>query len=262
MNSQSQSQDSSNSPHSPPWKHVWITGASSGLGEYTARLLADQGCIVSISARRIEQLETIAKDSPNIFAYPVDVTDAEAVKTVAAQAETDHGPIDLAMFSAGAWFPGSIQDMRVENFAKTLNVNVLGVAHGMDAVLPQMLERSSGHISWISSVAGYVGLPNSAAYSASKSALISLAESVHGELQQKGIAVSVINPGFVRTQLTDKNKFPMPFLMEPEPAAEKIVAGLKRKKFEIAFPWQMVLILKTLRILPYWLSLALMKRMV
>ena len=132
----------------------------------------------------------------------------------------------------------------------------------MDAVLPQMLERSSGHISWISSVAGYVGLPNSAAYSASKSALISLAESVHGELQQKGIAVSVINPGFVRTQLTDKNKFPMPFLMEPEPAAEKIVAGLKRKKFEIAFPWQMGLILKTLRILPYWLSLALMKRMV
>ena len=253
-----------NSPspmNSTPWKHVWITGASSELGEFIARLLAEQGCIVSISSRRLEQLEAITRNSSNIFAYPVDVTDAATMKQVAAQAEADHGPIDLALFSAGAKFPGSLQDMRVENFAKTLDVNILGVVHGMDAVLPQMLERGSGYISWISSVAGYIGLPNSAAYSASKSALISLAESVHGELQQKGIAVSVINPGPVRTQLTDKNKFPMPFLMEPEPAAEKIVAGLKRKKFEIAFPWQMVLILKTLRILPYWLSLALIKRL-
>ena len=247
--------------NSTPWKHVWITGASSGLGEYTARLLAQQGCTVSISARRIEQLEAISKDFENVHAYPADVTDAAAVKAAAQAAEADHGPIDLALFSAGAWFPGSLRDMRVENFAKTIDVNLMGVVYGMDAVLPQMLERGSGHISWISSVAGYVGLPNSAAYSASKSALISLAESVHGELQKKGIAVSVINPGFVRTQLTDKNKFPMPFLMEPEPAAEKIVAGLKRKKFEIAFPWQMVLILKTLRILPYWLSLALIKRL-
>ena len=246
---------------SAPWKHVWITGASSGLGEYTARLLAQQGCTVSISARRIEQMEAICAEFPNIHAYPADVTDAAAVKAAAQAAEADYGPIDLALFSAGAWFPGSLQDMRVENFAKTLDVNIMGVVHGMDAVLPQMLERGSGHISWISSVAGYIGLPNSAAYSASKSALISLAESVHGELQKKGIAVSVINPGFVRTQLTDKNKFPMPFLMEPEPAAEKIVAGLKRKKFEIAFPWQMVLILKTLRILPYRLSLALIKRL-
>ena len=244
-----------------PWKHVWITGASSGLGEYAARLLASQGCKVSISARRQEELEAIATDEPNISVYPADVTDAEALKAIVAEMEAEHGPIELALFSAGAWFPSSIRDMRIENFARTLDVNVMGVVNAMDAVLPQMLERGSGHISWISSIAGYIGLPNSAAYGASKSALISIAESVHGELQKNGITVSVVNPGFVRTQLTDKNKFPMPFLMEPDVAAVKMVDGLKRRKFEIAFPWQMVFALKLLRILPYRLSLPLIRRL-
>ena len=246
---------------SAPWKHVWITGASSGLGEYAARLLAAQGCKVSISARRRDALEAIARDEPNISVYPADVTDAEALKAIVTQMETDHGPVELTIFSAGAWFPSSIKDMRVENFAKTLDVNIMGVINAMDAVLPQMLERGSGHISWIASVAGYIGLPNSASYGASKSALISIAESVHGELQKSGITVSIINPGFVRTPMTDKNKFPMPFLMEPDVAAVKMIDGLKRGKFEIAFPWQMVFVLKLLRILPYRLSLPLIKRL-
>ncbi|MGI9366486.1 MAG: SDR family NAD(P)-dependent oxidoreductase [Rhizobiaceae bacterium] len=245
----------------PPWKHVWITGASSGLGEYTARLLAQKGCKISITARRLDKLQAIAKDEPNISIYPADVTNSEALKKVVAEIEDQNGPVDLAVFSAGAWFPSSIFDLKVENFARTLDVNVMGVVNALDAILPRMLERGQGHVSWVSSVAGYIGLPNSAAYGASKSALISLAESVQAELQKKNIAVSVINPGFVRTQLTDMNKFPMPFLMEPEEAAEKMVRGLERKKFEIAFPWQMELILKTLRILPYGLSLRLIKRL-
>ena len=243
-----------------PWKHVWITGASSGLGEYTARLLAREGCIVSISARRVELLEAMARQEPNIFAYPADVTDPQALQHAVEKMEADHGPVDLAIFSSGAWFPGSMGDVKVGDFGRTIEVNVLGVANALNAVLPQMVARGGGHVSWISSVAGYIGLPNSTAYSTSKAALISMAESLHVELKRKGVAVSVINPGFVRTQLTDKNKFPMPFLMEPERAAKKIVAGLKKKEFEIAFPWQMVFILKTLRLLPYWLSLALINR--
>jgi len=246
--------------HSPPWKHVWITGASSGLGEYTARLLAQQGCIVSISARRRQQLEAIARDQPNIFVYPADVTDPETLKKIVAQMEAEHGPLDLAIFCSGAWFPGSMGDVKVGDFARTFDVNVLGVTNALQAVLPQMVERGSGQVSWISSASGYIGLPKSTAYSASKAALISVAESLYVELKRKNITVSVINPGFVRTALTDNNKFSMPFLMEPQDAAAKIVAGLKKRKFEIAFPWQLVFILKTLRILPYRLSLALIRR--
>ena len=246
----------------PPWKHVWITGASSGLGEHTARLLAKKGCKVSITARRLEKLREIAGQEPNISIHPADVTDPEALKKIVEDIEEKNGPVDLAIFSAGAWFPSSITDLKVDNFARTLDVNVMGVVNALDAILPRMTERGHGHVSWVSSVAGYIGLPNSAAYGASKSALISLAESVQIELQKQGIIVSVINPGFVRTQLTDMNKFPMPFLMEPNEAAQKIVKGLERRKFEIAFPWQMELILKTLRLLPYSLSLPLIRRLI
>ena len=248
------------SSSSAPWKHVWITGASSGLGEHVARLLASRGCKVSISARSADKLEAIAKGNENISVYPADVTDANSVQAMVDKMEAEHGQIDLALFCAGAWFQSSIEKMNPENFAKTIDVNVMGVVNALNAVLPQMLERRGGHVSWVSSVAGYGGLPNAAAYGSSKAALINMAESAQGELQRKGITLSVINPGFVRTPMTDKNKFPMPFLMEPEDAAAKMVEGLEKKKFEIAFPWQLVWILKILNLLPYWLYLRLIKR--
>ncbi len=238
-----------------------MTGASSGLGEFTARKLAEQGCHVSISARSLDKLETIAASHENISAYALDVTDMDRTREVVAQAEADHGPIDLAIFSAGAWFQSGILNMEMENFEKTVDVNLMGVVRSIDAVLPGMVARGKGHVSWIASVAGYGGLPNAAAYGATKSALIHLAETVKLELERKNIAVSVINPGFVRTPMTDKNKFPMPFLMEPEDAAVKIVEGLKAKKFEIAFPWQLVWILKLLNHLPYWLYFKLIGRL-
>ncbi len=245
-----------------PWKHVWITGASSGLGEYAARLLAQQGCQVSITARSDDKLQAIASEYPNIAVYPADVTDAARLKDIVSQMEQDHGPVDLAVFSAGAWFQSTIAELKVENVAKTFDVNVMGVVNALDAVLPQMLARGSGHVSWIASVAGYGGLPLSAAYSGSKSALITMAESMMPELKKSGIDISVINPGFVRTPMTDVNEFPMPFLMEPEDAAVKMVDGLKARKFEIAFPWQMVAILKFLNHLPYWAYFKLVKRLI
>ena len=250
----------SNSP--AQWKHVWITGASSGLGEFTARILAEKGCHVSISARSQDKLSAIAASHKNISSHPADVNDDQRLKEVVAEIEDAYGPIDLCIFSAGAWFQSSVTDMNLENFQKTVDVNFMGVVKSIDAVLPRMLERQRGHISWISSVAGYGGLPNAASYGATKAALIHMAETVKPELEAQNIVVSVINPGFVRTALTDKNKFPMPFLMEPEAAAQKIVSGLEAKKFEIAFPWQMVWILKFLNHLPYWLYFKLIKRLV
>ena len=244
----------------PKWKHVWITGASSGLGEYTARILAQKGCKVSITARRAKELDIIAAGHKNISSYPADVTDVNALRSVVTQMEEDHGEIDLAIFSAGAWFQSTLKDLNTENFAKTLNVNIMGVVNALDCVLPQMLNRGCGHVSWIASVAGYGGLPTSASYGASKAAQINMAESMHSELDRAGVAISVINPGFVRTPMTDKNKFPMPFLMEPEDAAVKIVAGLEKRKFEIAFPWQFVWMLKIINLLPYWLYLPIIKK--
>ena len=250
------------SANTPPWKTVWISGASSGLGEHTARILAKQGCKVAISARSEDKLKAIAESSENISVYPLDVTDAAKSKEVAAAVEADLGQIDLALFCAGAWFQSSVDEMNVDNYQKTFDVNVMGVVHGIDAVLPQMLARRGGHISWVSSVAGYGGLPNSASYGATKAALICMAESMKPELDAKGVDLSVINPGFVKTDLTAKNKFPMPFLMEVEDAAQKMGEGLRRKKFEIAFPWQLVWILKIVNHLPYWLYFAITKRMV
>ena len=244
-----------------PWKHVWITGASSGLGEHVARQLAERGCTVSITARRAEQLEAIAKDYDNVHVYPADVTDKEVLGDIVKQMEAQHGPVDLTVFSAGAWFQSSVRELKTENVAKTLDVNVMGVFNALDAVLPQMLARGGGHISWVASVAGYGGLPMSASYGAGKAALISAAESMHSELEKAGVTLSVINPGFVKTDMTAKNKFPMPFLMDVEDAAAKMIDGLEKKKFEIAFPWQLVWILKFLNHLPYWLYLRIIKRL-
>ena len=242
------------------WKHVWITGASSGLGENCARKLAAEGCHVSISARSEDKLAAIADGNANITAYACDVTDRERTHQIKAEMEAANGPVDLVILCAGAWFQSSLSKMKPENFQKTLDVNIMGIVNALDAVLPAMIERGSGHISWVSSVAGYGGLPNSASYGATKAALINMAEGSYNELARKGIALSVINPGFVRTPMTDKNDFPMPFLMEPDDAADKMIAGLKAKKFEIAFPWQLVWILKFLNILPYWLYLPIIKR--
>ncbi|MEL6947524.1 MAG: SDR family NAD(P)-dependent oxidoreductase [Pseudomonadota bacterium] len=244
----------------PVWNHVWLTGASSGLGEFTARALAKMGCTVSITARSRDKLEAIAADFDNVHVYEADVTDHARIMDIVDKMEEAHGPIDLCILSAGAWFQSSIKELKVENFRKTFDVNLMGVVYCLDAMLPRMRQRGGGHVSWIASVAGYGGLPNAASYGASKAALIHFAETAKPELERDNITVSLINPGFVRTPMTDKNDFPMPFLMEPEDAADKIVAGLKAKKFEIAFPWQLVTILKVMNHLPYWLYFWIIKK--
>ncbi len=234
-----------------PWRLVWITGASTGIGAEIAKQLAGQGVVVATSARKIAQLEAAAELNPHLKPYPLDVTDSAAVAKSFAQIEHDLGPIDLVIAGAGTYAPLSLDEFKPEAFQVPYQVNYLGVINVLSAILPTFRARKSGHIAWIASVVGYIGLPQAASYGPTKAALINLAECLHPELAVEGITTSIINPGFVKTPLTSQNDFAMPFLMEVEDAARLTIAGLAKKKFEIAYPWKFVGILKVLQLLPY-----------
>ncbi len=236
---------------SQPWKTIWITGASSGIGLELARQLAESGAKTAISARSAEKLDQLADKYTNVESFPLDVTDDEAVARCAEEIETRLGPIDLVILNAGISAASTATKPSAELFKDVINTNFLGVTNGFSAAVPKMSERGRGHIAIMSSLAGYNGLPGAGAYNASKAALMSLAESAREELALKGITLTIINPGFIRTPLTAKNRFPMPLLMEPQKAANIIIKGLKKKKYEIAFPWQMVWLVKLLRLMPY-----------
>lgn len=236
-----------------PWKTAWITGASSGIGRELALQLARRGVRVAASARSTDKLEELARSEPNIVAVPVDVTDRTAMAAAAARIATELGPIDLAILNAGIWHPMGARAYDAERAINSMAINYNGVVHALEAILPSMIARSTGRIAFVSSVAGYRGLPKAAAYAPTKAAIISLAESLHHDLSRLGIGVTIVNPAFVDTPMTRINKFPMPFIVSAEDAAGRIIAGMERGKFEIAFPWQLVLQLKLARVVPYWL---------
>lgn len=233
------------------WKTIWITGASSGIGLAIVRQIAATGAVIAISARSSGNLRELADEYSNVYAFPLDVTDEKAVAKCVIDIEAAHGPIDLAILNAGVSANSTEARPEAELFRVIYETNILGVTNAVAALVPAMSKRGAGHISWVASLAGYNGIPGSAVYNSSKAALITLAEASYFELAAKGIDLSLINPGFVRTPLTAKNRFPMPFMIEPEKAAAIIIKGLRRKKFEIAFPWQMALGAKFLRIMPY-----------
>lgn len=240
---------------------VWITGASTGIGHATALTYARDGWTVAASARDAAALAAMAAGSAGrIHAFPLDVTDESATLATHAAIEQALGQIDLAIFSAGTHLPVSLERFETRTFRKLVEVNLMGVVHCLGAVLPAMTKRRGGQIAIVSSVAGYFGMPTAAAYSATKSALISLAQSLKFDCDRYGIALSVINPGFVKTPLTDKNEFPMPFLISAEAAAKRIVDGLAARRFEITFPRRFALILKLVRLLPYGLFFPLVAR--
>jgi short-subunit dehydrogenase len=242
-----------------PWRRVWITGASTGIGLAVARQMAAQGVTVAISARNVDALKAAAADNPNIKAYGLDVTDEKAVAITFASIERELGPIDLIIAAAGAYSPVRLDDFTPKPFKTMHEVNFLGVINVLAAALPVFRVRRKGHLAWVASVAGYRGLPKAAAYGPTKAALINLAESLKPELERDGIAVSVINPGFVKTPMTAQNDFEMPFLMDVEDAARQTIAGLAKGRFEVAYPTPFVAILKLARILPYRLFFALIK---
>ncbi|MBO0615173.1 SDR family NAD(P)-dependent oxidoreductase [Thiothrix fructosivorans] len=238
---------------------AWLVGASSGIGQALAFALAEVGWKVAISARRIEPLQAMQARNPLLTPYPLDVTDVQSLHQAAAAITRELGDIELCVLNAGDYTPMPLADFDLTLFRKLCDVNYLGVVNGLDAILPLMLTRGRGQILLTASIAGYRGLPKSAPYSASKAAVISLAESLHLELKAKGVLLRVVNPGFVRSPLTDKNAFKMPFLMEVEGAAQAIMRDLPRQNFEIAFPKRFAYLMKALRILPYWLYFKLTK---
>ncbi len=242
-----------------PWKTAWVTGASTGIGRDIVLQLAAAGVKVAASARSPEKLAALG---PGIVTIPLDVTDASACLAVADRVESELGAIDLVVFGAGTYAPVTIDSIDPKLFAHTMNTNYMGVVNCLAAVAPRMMARGSGHISWIASVAGFMGLPKAAAYGPTKAALINLAECLEPEMRLKGVRISVINPGFVATPLTAQNDFEMPFLMQPDEAARRSIAGLAAGRFEIAYPWRFVAILRALRALPYPLFFRLITRFV
>ena len=241
---------------------VWITGASSGIGKELAQLYAARGASVAISARSGDALHALAGSSDNIHAYPLDITDAEAVPDAVAQIEAELGPIDLAIQSAAMWSQMGVDEFDTAKIRTSMEVNYGGTINVIGALIGPMMQRRGGHIAIIASVAGYVGLPQSLAYGPTKAALISFAESLKPDLDRYNVAVSVVNPGFVETPMTAANDFEMPFILKPDDAARRIARGLDRGKFEIAFPWQLVTSLKGLRKLPYGAFFGISRRMI
>lgn len=239
-----------------PWRVVWVTGASSGIGLELARQFAIAGVDVAISSRSPPTQPLPER----ITYYPLDVTDDGAVEACVHAIEAELGPVDLAILSAGVYGPFEAASIASENFRRCNAVNYLGVTNCVAALARRMMKRRAGHISWFASVAGYGGLPKAAYYGPTKAALINLAECLKLDLEPHGIKISVINPGFVETPMTSVNDFPMPFLMKPEEAAQRTISGLAAKRFEVAYPTRFVLILKALRLLPYWLYFAITRR--
>lgn len=246
---------------SAPWKTAWVTGASTGIGREVAVQLARRGVRVVASARSADKLEVLAREQTGIHAVAVDVTNPAKVAAAFKQAEAEIGPIDLAILNAGVWHPMKATEYDAKQAVQSMEVNYFGIAYALEPIIPAMIRRGSGHIALVASVAGYRGLPMAAGYAPSKAAVINLAEVLRLELARHNITVSLVNPGFVETPMTAVNTFPMPFILKPEDAAGRIIRGLVRRQFEIAFPWQLVAILKTLRVLPNWLYLRIASRL-
>lgn len=237
---------------------AWVTGAGKGIGRAVALELAGRGWIVAATARTGADLEALAGEArPGlIIPFPGDVTEAAQMESMVGRIEAAHGPISLALLNAGSYVRFGVEDFSVAGFEAQIALNLMGTVHCLAPLIRQMTGRRCGRIGVVSSLTAYRGLPLASAYGASKAALTNMCEALRPELRRHGVTLSVIHPGFVRTPLTDQNTFPMPFLVDADRAARRIVDGLEGNRFEIAFPWPMTVLLKLARILPYRLYFA------
>ena len=232
-------------------KTIWITGGSTGIGKALAIKFANEGWNVAISARRENLLKEISNEYENITSFPLDVTKKENCKEVFNQIKNKFESIDICFFSTGTWDPKKEKDIDVEQIENVFRVNFFGTLNSIKAVEEYFKNKKSGIITIVSSIAGYRGLPNSTGYGPSKSALNNLAESLYFDFGRSNVRVCLVSPGFIKTPMTDKNDFNMPFLKTTEYAAEKIYDGLVNKNsFEIHFPKSLTIILKILGFLP------------
>ena len=240
-------------------KTVWMVGASTGIGRATASALHARGARVVVSARKVQALEDFVAQHPGSVALALDTTDGDAI-TAATHSLLAQGPLDCVVYCAGHYQAMRADAIDLPDMMRHVDVNYLGALRVMDAVLPALIARGSGHFSLVGSVAGYRGLPNSLAYGPTKAAMINLAETLYLDLHAKGIGVSIINPGFVQTPLTAANEFDMPALLTPEQAAQAIIQGWAQGQFEIHFPKRFTLWLKLLRVLPNRLFFGLVRK--
>jgi NAD(P)-dependent dehydrogenase (short-subunit alcohol dehydrogenase family) len=248
-------------PLNPPFasyagRRVWVIGASYGIGASIATELIRRGARVALSARSREPLEALAAGQPGALVLPLDITAVDTVRSAAAAIESAWGGIDLVLVVAGTHTEMRAQTWDLAAARRLLEVNLHGVLHCVDAALPMLLRGGAGGgIAIVSSVAGYIGLPRSLIYGASKAALINFTESLHGDLRPLGIGVYLVNPGFVDTPLTRKNDFTMPALMPADAAARVTLDEIAAGRFEIHYPKRFTCGLKLLRILPYRMQL-------
>ncbi|MCW5654953.1 MAG: SDR family NAD(P)-dependent oxidoreductase [Hydrogenophaga sp.] len=232
-------------------RRVWLIGASSGIGEATALALHARGAQVQLSARNTQALQAVAsRMNGQGQVWPLDVTDASAVQQV-ANAILAQGPLDLVLYCAGHYREMRAQSLDLADLRRHLDINYSGALHLMHAVLPALIAQGHGHLSLISSVAGFRGLPKGLAYGPTKAALTHLAENLYMDLRPLGLGVSVVHPGFVQTPLTAQNRFEMPALIAPEQAAQAMLDGWARGAFDIHFPRRFTRWMKLLRLLPY-----------
>ena len=229
-----------------------LTGASSGIGLALARELSRRGYDLALLARRGELLDELAKElKTKAIALPCDVTDLAAVREAVRSAQEQlGGPFDLAIANAGISIPGHATKFKAEEADAIIRVNVLGMLYFFDAVIPPMIEAKKGRFAGVASIAGLRGLPTGATYSASKAAMQAFLEASRVELAPYGVGVTIVNPGFIATPLTEKNRFRMPFLMQADEAARVIADGLERGKRVVEFPLPMSLLMRFLRVMP------------
>jgi NAD(P)-dependent dehydrogenase (short-subunit alcohol dehydrogenase family) len=243
---------------------AWITGASTGIGRALALELARDGYTVAATARGVEKLAALGTEAAGlpgrIVAFAGDVTDAEGMRQTVARIEAELGPIVLAVLNAGSYFPTRGDALDPGNFVRTYEINVFGVIYGLAPVVERMLARGHGHVAMVGSVSGYGGLPMAAAYGASKAAINNMAESLKFDFDKMNIRIQVINPGFIDTPLTKKNKFPMPALMDLDKATKRLAKGLKTGGFEVTFPRRFTWALKVVNLLPHSAYFAVMNR--
>lgn len=241
-------------------RRVWIIGASSGIGFATAQLLLQRGAELAVSARSETGLQKLTADTPSVSLLPLDITDASSVSRAALTLLSQWDRIDLVLIVAGTYSAMRADTFDLNEARRIIDTNLNGPLNVLAATLPVLLRQRSGGIGIVGSLAGYSGLPKAMAYGPGKAALINLCETLYLDLKKFGVAVYLISPGFVATPLTAANDFKMPALIDAEQAAREIVGGIERGDFDIHFPRRFSRVLKLLRILPYRMYFAIVRR--
>ena len=231
-------------------KTYWLIGASEGLGRALAKIMADEGVDLILSARSESRLQEVADElSRPARIVGVDVSESESVRAAAASI----GPIDGVVFLAGVYWPMAATEWNADDAETMMDVNLMGAMRVLGATVPDMVQRNAGHIVLTGSLSGFRGLPGAIGYSASKAGIMSLAETMKSDLKSTSVEVQLVNPGFIRTRLTDKNNFSMPFIMSPEDAARVMFEHMNSRKFKRSFPTLFSWLFRASQLMPDWL---------